>query len=94
MNKQFQGPPNRKHCDRQDKEVLVEACWTCWNKGTKEKVEKDQLWDSWRNSREYQELRVFLDQFDFDENMEWLRARNSRSVAALNKQGERREKHG
>lgn len=94
VNKRFQGPPDRRHCDRQDKEVNVEKCWACWNKGMKEKVENDSLWDSWRKSREYQELRVFLDQFDFDENMEWLRARTSRSVAALNKQPERREKHG
>lgn len=95
VNKRFEGLPNRKHCDMQDKEVLVEACWTCWNKGMKEKVESDSLWDSWRKSREYQELRVFLDQFDFDENMEWLRARNGRSVATLNKQAGRRDKkHG
>jgi len=73
-NRRFEGPPDRKHCDKKGKEVTVEKCWACWNKGMKDKIMLDEDWDSWRKSREYQELRVFLDTFDFDGNMEFLRS--------------------
>lgn len=85
-NKKFSGPPDRKWCDKKGKEVEVKTCWTCWNRRMRKKVKDDPDWDSWRNSREYQRLREFLDTFDFDSNLEWLRARNGRSVATEKKQ--------
>jgi len=83
-NKNFGGPPDRKWCDQHNKEVSVERCMGCWEKGMKVQVEEDPDWDVWRRSQEDWRRRLWEDQFEFDENLRSLRD-EGRSVATLKK---------